>query len=112
MGYGNVPFELGQLLITRQIIANGMEIDFSMLSSLGIFDKKNDGDWSATTFTKDIVFLFTTLLTLRSRIPLQVIHIDRREFFGQTLAHAVSTVGVDPAGIGDETNDPLFADAV
>ena len=39
MGYGNVPFELGQLLITRQIIANGMEIDFSMLGSLRIFDK-------------------------------------------------------------------------
>lgn len=48
MGYGNVPFELGQLLITRQIISNGMKVDFSMLGSFGIFDKKNDSNRCAT----------------------------------------------------------------
>ena len=53
MGYGNVPFELGQLLITRQIISNGMKVDFSMLGSFGIFDKKNDSNRCATTFSEN-----------------------------------------------------------
>ena len=112
MGYGNVLFELGQLLFTRQIIANGMEIDFPMLGSLGIFDKKNDGDWCATAFSENFASFLSRPFTRCSLIAFQVIDVNSAKFFGQTLAHAVRTVGVDPTGIGDETNDPLFADAV
>ena len=101
-----------ELFLTRQIVVYCGEVNLALALMLRLLDENHNGDGGAAALSKDLAAFLSRLLTDGALIPLQMPDVDRAEFFGHALAHAVGTVGVDPTRIRHEANDTLFANAV
>ena len=79
---------------------------------LRVLDENHNGDGGAAALSKDLAAFLSRLLTDGALIPLQMPDVDRAEFFGHALAHAVCRVGFKPPCIRHESDDTLLANAV
>ena len=102
----------GELLLSREIVADVVVVDGPVLAALGVLDEHRDSDRSTGARSEDLAALFARLLALRALVATQIEHVDRAELVHQRLPEPVHRLPVEPSAVGNEAHYAAIADAV
>lgn len=101
-----------KLFFSGQIVVNSGKVNLARPVMIRVFNENDDRNRCPAPLSEHVVLFFLSLFAGGSGIAFQVPDVDGTEFLRHTLAHAVGGVGIQPSGVGDKTDDALFADAV